>query len=96
MIGQHCYSQGLSPGKHKVLSIPCHIYGFAAIISHRRILSFASDILHATVAQPAEQPLRKRRVKGSIPFGGSFYFSTAKTPRAFRLVKLIHIASHPV
>src|SRR3990170_1868495 len=26
--------------------------------------------LHATVAQPAEQPLRKRRVKGSIPFGG--------------------------
>ncbi len=25
----------------------------------------------ATVAQPAEQPLRKRRVKGSIPFGGS-------------------------
>lgn len=24
----------------------------------------------ATVAQPAEQPLRKRRVKGSIPFGG--------------------------
>lgn len=26
----------------------------------------------ATVAQPAEQPLRKRRVKGSIPFGGSW------------------------
>jgi hypothetical protein len=28
---------------------------------------------NATVAQPAEQPLRKRRVKGSIPFGGSFF-----------------------
>ena len=27
----------------------------------------------ATVAQLAEQPLRKRRVKGSTPFGGSIY-----------------------
>jgi hypothetical protein len=26
----------------------------------------------ATVAQTAEQSLRKRRVKGSIPFGGSY------------------------
>jgi hypothetical protein len=28
------------------------------------------DVCIATVAQPAEQPLRKRRVMGSIPFGG--------------------------
>jgi endonuclease YncB( thermonuclease family) len=30
------------------------------------------NLPRATVAQLAEQPLRKRRVKGSIPFGGSF------------------------
>jgi hypothetical protein len=39
-------------------------------LAEPHVLLYNSSI-PATVAQPAEQPLRKRRVKGSIPFGGS-------------------------
>ena len=52
------------------------------------LLAFPQLLLYnaprtATVAQQAEQPLRKRRVKGSIPFGGSV---SEERPQAFFIV----------
>ena len=40
-------------------------------LSLEKIACVQYNAAHATVAQQAEQSLRKRRVKGSIPFGGS-------------------------
>ena len=50
----------------------------------------------ATVAQPAEQPLRKRRVKGSIPFGGSLGGFSAPFPYLWRVEGSVSYAGHPV